>query len=157
MKIIQTRVEHHRLKLQGYRFKVVYQRGAENTADYNSRHPLPLSEDLSEPTEDTLYINSVIDQDLPDAVTLEMMQTMTNQDDTLAKLKHCILEKGHIPATERELQEYKSVFQELSVARQLVMRGMKIVVPSALQADIIALSHLARHCEGKNCERFFVK
>ncbi len=36
---------------------------------------------------------------------------------------------------------YKQVFPELSVMRQLVMRGDKIVVPKALHSNVVALAH----------------
>ena len=48
-------------------------------------------------TDDTFFINAVINAHLPDAVTIEMVQKATNEDDVLAKLKFCIIKKGYIP------------------------------------------------------------
>ena len=69
-----ARLEHHRLKLQGYCFKVVHQRGTDNSVDYNSRHPLEGK--VEDQEYDVLYANAVIDHYLPDAITLNMLQTV---------------------------------------------------------------------------------
>ena len=141
-----ARVERHKLKLQGFDFKVIYRSGSKNPVDFNSRHPLPYTniQDLSIDEDDDveIYINSVVEDSLPDAITLKIMQRTTNDDDVLAKLKFCILHKGYIPQESTELDQYRRIFQELSVIKQLVMRGNRIVVPISLQVDLVALGHL---------------
>ena len=141
-----VRVERHRVRLQGFDFSVKYEPGRYNPCDYNSRHPLPLpnyEEDekeefgVEEGTE--LYINAIIAEDLPDAVTLKILQYETNQDDTLAMLKADIL-KGDL-SNRPEVRPFRGVFNELSIVRSLVLRGTRIVIPEALQSDVIALAH----------------
>ena len=136
-----ARVEHHRLKLQGYRFEVRYEKGETNPSDYNSRHPLPLTrEQQDNATEDAFFVNAIIDKDIPDALTEKMVQDATNQDDRLARLKDCILRKGYIPESATDIVSFRSVFSELSVAKQLVLRGNRIVLPESLQPDVITLA-----------------
>ena len=142
------RVERHRTKLQGFNFTVEYCPGARNPTDYNSRHPLALSSytsqdlaDMDMDDDEELYINRVIESDLPDAVTMKVMKDYTNKCDVMAKLKYCIIHKGNIHTKDPDLAPYKHVFPELSVMRQLIMRGEKIVVPRALQEDVVALAH----------------
>ena len=135
-----ARVNNHRLNLQGYTFKVSFRRGESNSTDYNSRHPSePSTPSTSE--DDVIFINAIIDADLPDAVTEEMIQKETNNDHTLAQLKYCLLTKGYIPKDHQKLQPFQRVFEELSVAHQLVLRGTRIVIPESLQPDVIALAH----------------
>jgi len=65
-----------------------------------------------------------------------MVQDAINQDDRLARLKDCILRKGYIPESATDLISFKSVFGELSVAKQLVSKETRIVQP-----DVIILAH----------------
>ena len=101
---------------------------------------VPEDATLEDDTE--IFINSVIDDHLPDAVTLSMLQRETNKCDVLAKLKFCILKKGFIPNECKELDPYRNVFEELSVARQLILRGTRIIIPKSLQESIVELGHI---------------
>ena len=85
-----------------------YHIGEENTTDYNSRHPAEHTDNNNE--EDALFVNAIIDADLPDAVTLDIMKKATNEDGFMEKLKYCILKKGYIPTNVLELQPYQQVF-----------------------------------------------
>ena len=44
---------------------------------------------------------------------------------------------------------YKNVFDELTIAQQLVMRGDRIVLPEALIPDVFALAHEGHQGETK--------
>ena len=69
-----ARIENHRLKLQQYRMTVRYEKGCTNPTDYNSRHPLPITEQQKDRAEEeTFHINAIIDDDIPDAMTFEMV------------------------------------------------------------------------------------
>jgi len=78
---------------------------------------------MKQVTEEIVHINAIIDNDIPDAMTFEMVQKETNADDQLARLKFCILEKRHIPENALDLLPFRHVFEELSVAWQVVLRG----------------------------------
>jgi len=87
---------------------VKYEKGETNPTDYNSRHPLPLTwEQKDHATEDTFFINAIIDNDIPDALPEKMVQDATNQDDRLARLKDCILGKGYILESATDLVSFK--------------------------------------------------
>ena len=112
-----VRVERHRVKLQGFDFHVKYEPGKSNPCDYNSRHPLALPVYCEENMEEfgieegtEIYINAVIADDLPDAVTYHILKRETNHDDALAMLKADII-SGKL--SERpEIQKFKSVLIE---------------------------------------------
>jgi len=119
-----ARIENHRLKLQQYRMTLKYEKRSTNPTDYNSRHALPITDQqMKQVTEEIVHINAIIDNDIPDAMTFEMVQKETNADDQLARLKFCILEKRHIPENALDLLPFRHVFEELSVAWQVVLRG----------------------------------
>ena len=143
---IPARVDNHRMKVQAFDFKVVYKSGKQNPTDYNSRHALSLSEAKKEGNmeedeeDDEVFVNFVVDDHLPDAVTLEMIQKEVNKSDAMAKLKYCIL-KGKL-SDDIELIPYRIVFPKLSVAKQIILRGKIIVIPASLQGNVIALAHV---------------
>ena len=107
--------------------------------------------------DEELYINRVIESDLPDAVTMKVMKDYTNKCDVMAKLKYCIIHKGNIHTKDPDLAPYKHVFPELSVMRQLIMRGEKIVVPRALQEDVVALAHSTHQGTGSTKTKQFLR
>jgi len=57
--------------------------------------------------------------------------------------------KGYIPDSATDLVSFKSVFGELSVAKQLVLRGTRIVLPESLQPDVITLAHKGHQASTK--------
>ena len=66
-----------------------YMPGKTNPRDYQSRHPLPLGQyttkeinDMVIDQDDDLCISKIVTDDLPDAVTLKMIQQATKQDPT---------------------------------------------------------------------------
>ena len=150
-----VRVEQHRLKLQGYNFTVKYQKASLNPTDYNSRHPIPLQEcalydqeSLSTQNDIELFVNRVIDQNIPDAVTLKILLDAANASDTLASLKYCILNKTKLPE-KPELKPYHQVFHELTIASQLILRGERILIPDTLIPDVLSLAHEGHQGETK--------
>ena len=127
------RVEKHRMKVQGFDFLVEDREGKSNPTDYNSRHALKnkVPEIEDEDDDEEFYVNAIIDAQLRHAITLKMIRKATNESQTMAQLKYCILNKQYTPDTPN-LRPYKDIFRELSVAKQLVLRGRRIVVPESL-------------------------
>ena len=87
-----ARVEHHRLQVQDFQYTMRYIPGKSNPCDYPSHHPIPLADyTASEIAEmvinqgNELGINKIITDDLPDAVTLPMIQQATKQDPIYAR------------------------------------------------------------------------
>lgn len=87
-----ARIERWGLRLQPYSFKVEYRKGADNPADYMSRHPIP-----SEKMESTRaakvaeeYVNFVVSRATPTAMTLDKIKTETLKDSILQEVSECI-------------------------------------------------------------------
>jgi hypothetical protein len=131
-----ARVERHRLQVQGFQYTMKYLPGKQNPCDYQSRHPVLLSSYTDQELDgmfmdrgDELCISKIITDDLPDAVTLEMIQHGTKQDDVMQKLIKC-LKSGYI-GSDPDLKDYRQVFTELAYVDGVLLRGDKLIVPDA--------------------------
>lgn len=83
-----ARIERWMMRLQAYNFKVIYQKGLLNTADYLSRHPgaeVVRDHELEETTGN--YVNFVANHAIPKSMTLEEVKKSTENDSTIARVK----------------------------------------------------------------------
>ena len=79
-----ARLERLQLRLQPYKVKVVYKPGADNPADYMSRHPDPKqSKTPSRLSRVDAYVNFVTTNAMPPAVALQEVKDATAADETL--------------------------------------------------------------------------
>ena len=77
---IQMRVDIHRIKLAGYNFKVIH--------DYVTRRGCPKSREYTEEevkefgvdTDHEIYVNRVMTENIPDAMSWEMVREATRKD-----------------------------------------------------------------------------
>ena len=126
-----ARVECHCLQVQDFQYTMQYIRGKSNPCDHPSHHPILLADyTASEITNmvinqgDELGINKIITDDLPDAVTLPMIQQATKQDPTCQKLITCItkehITKEHI-TEDPTLKPYRQVFQKLTYTNGILL------------------------------------
>ena len=149
-----ARVERHRLSVQGFDFKMKYLPGKQNPCDYGSRHPRPITqfskselENMVIDNDDELCISKIITSDLPDAITLPMVQIATKNDKTMQKLIKCI-EKGHI-SNDPDLAAYRQTFHELLTMKGVVLKGDKLIIPDAdvtvngesMRIQVVTLAH----------------
>ena len=66
----------------------------------------------------------MVADDLPDAVTLTMVQQATNQGHQLQKRFSCI-QKGHL-TNDPDLKEYRHLFHELTYFQGEILRGERL-------------------------------
>ena len=141
----QMRVDRHRMKLAGYRFHVSHVSGEKNPCDYGSRAGCPIKkkhteqEKKDQAIKDNLdvYVNRVVEDQLPTAVTRKMMQLATHLDKELQKVK----EDLRAGRCRNELTRFTKVFPELTEEEDIIMRGEQIVIPRELQATVVHLAH----------------
>ena len=135
-----ARIERWVLRLQPDAFKIVYKSGTNNPADYLSRHPTNESKRKQEKMTEQ-YINFVTQNSFPKATSLNEIIQATNADAALTKLKDAIkTNKWDSPA----VKPFKPVKNELTTTTQgVILRGTRIVVPTALQQRAINLAHEA--------------
>ena len=142
----QLRIDRHRTKLLGFDYSVTHEPGKTTPCDYGSRHP-SLTEFTSEQFEDwciesgdEIYVNRIITENLPDAITLEMIREETSKDETLQKLINKIGRHNRCH-DEPDLKIYKDIFSELWTFDGILMRGDQVVLPSTLWTQAIAIAH----------------
>ena len=132
-----ARLERWVLRLQPYSFNVVYKPGANNPADYLSRHPPQTSLKQQKLTEE--YVNFLTQNSIPKAMTLEEIQAATDSDKTLKGLRAAIkLNKWDYDV----VKPFKNVKDELTVTSTgIVLRGSRIVILKSLQQRAIDIAH----------------
>ncbi len=136
-----ARVERLQLRLQPYKTKVVYKPGANNPADYMSRHPDPKqSKFTNHLSRVDAYINFVTNNAVPHAVTLQEEKDATAADETLQSLARVIAtQKWHEAG--RDVILYQQIKQELSVSNGVILRGTRIILPEKLRDRMIMLAY----------------
>ena len=91
-------------------------------------------------TEDEIFVNRLIEGQLPQAITRDVLRKATEKDEHMMMLVEDI-EAGQGCAREA-LVGYTKVFDELSVVEGLVMRGEhQLVIPEELRASVVQLAH----------------
>ncbi|PFX21298.1 Retrovirus-related Pol polyprotein [Stylophora pistillata] len=153
------RIERMRVRLQGFDYKLNYVPGKKakaetNEADYNSRHPKPLTTpDPREVRQTKLTvrenedvfekdIRTVVQAALPDALSWDELLEETSQDPELKDLKSAIA-REYFTISERQAlgPQFYPGFTELAVVGGLVVRGCRIVVPRSLRDKVVHLAH----------------
>ena len=157
-----SRVERHRMKIQGFRYTMKYIAGKDNPTDYASRHPQPISDytpweqsKMVMDDDDELCISRIITSDLPDAVTLDMVQKATSRDPTAKKLMKSITD-GYV-GTAEELKPFRKIFHELTAANGVILKGEKLFIPDSelspgsgnLRQQCVELAHEGHQGETK--------
>ena len=141
----QMRIDRHRMKLAAYNFKVVHMAGDKIPCDYGSRTGCPKTkkytkqekEELEVEYDTEIYVNRVVEEQLPEAVTREMLKKATAKDKTLNILMEDI-QKGYC---RKSLTRYTQIFDELAIVDGMVVRGEQLVIPEELQAIVVQLAH----------------
>ena len=128
-------MDRHRMKLGQFNFKLVYEKGSSNPCDYGSRHPSKHYEEEEDDNE--IYINRVVEELLPAAVTRKMLRKATEADTQLQWLKEDIMEGK----CRNSLHRYSQIFAELAVVDGLVVRGEQLVIPKELWRHVIQVAH----------------
>ena len=131
----QARVDRHKTKLAQFNFTVGYVPGLENPCDYGSRHP---GQSCGEDEEDSeYYVNRLVEDHLPGAITRKMLRRETAADPQLKLLMEDI-ERGEC---RNALHQFSKIFRELTVVDGIVVRGSQLIIPKNLQAEVIQLAH----------------
>ena len=140
-----ARIERWLLRLQSYNFSVMYKSGADNPADYMSRHPT-LSKASNTEISTEQYIHAIVQDAIPKALTMDIISEYTSRDEIISKLIEK-LKSNKTNATEimkdTDLQAYKKVIHELSLSdcQNILLKGSKIVIPDGLRKRTIMLAH----------------
>ncbi|XP_038060081.1 uncharacterized protein K02A2.6-like [Patiria miniata] len=147
-----ARIERWILKLQEYNYTVEYQPGKLNPADYMSRHPQPHTRAPSrEQKIAEEHLNFIAENAVPKTVTLEELQTATQQDPVLQNCINALvtgswdrlLTQPHNQQASDTVRSLHKIRAELTTTanRDLLLRGHRIVVPRTLQQTVVNIAH----------------
>ena len=130
-----ARIERWMMRLQPYNFRVIYQKGSNNEADYLSRHPV--DQTLGPSVEEEIaenYVNFVTNHAIPKAMTVEEISEATSNDPILTKVKRS-LKTGKWDDKDKDLRAYRLAAEELTIhqSENILLKGTRIVIPRELQ------------------------
>ena len=116
----------------------MYKSGAENPADYLSRHTTAKSV-RTQKRMTAEYINFIVDSSVPKAMTLAEIIKATNEDRMLKGLRATIRLNKRDSVV---VKEYKHIKDEISISSHgLILRGTRIVVPHSLRQRAVDIAH----------------
>ena len=147
---LSARMERWLLKLQAYDKTVKYIPGKTNPADYLSRHPVIMTCDKSHIECDTeCYVNYVIDNSVPVAMTLSEVKEAYKSDKTLqAVMQACCTGKWYYfdHNSDINLNDFKifhKVRDKLTVdsTNTVLLKNNKLVIPAQLRQQSVILAH----------------
>lgn len=144
-----ARIERWVLRLQAFRFKVVYRKGSANLADSLSR--LVVKDPVGFDEESENYINSVISSA---AIDIDQVERASEADETLQKLKVAIDDNNY---EDPLLLPYKYFHQELSYSGNIIIRQSQVVIPKSLRTRVLDLGHEGHPGEGMMKRRLRAK
>ena len=128
------RIERWALRLQQYSFVVKHIPGDGNPADLLSRQPIPNSIG-----ENDNYINFIVSNALPKALTLQEVQEASLTDPVLKQVAEDIV--NSTIKSQGLAGDFYKVKDELSTKNGLVLRGHRLVIPKKLQRNVLHLAH----------------
>ena len=133
-----ARVQRWVLRLLPYSFRVKYQQGSRNIADFLSRVTVEKNEIVhkSESDESDAFVRFVTVNSTPSALSTREVEESAANDEEIQELHNSI-------RTDRweKTPNFMPVRYELSTIGHLVLRGTRIVVPKSLRKKCIELAH----------------
>jgi hypothetical protein len=142
------RIERMIMKVQQFCFKVVHKSGKDNAADYLSRHPMPLVNELSKSMNDIEeHVNFIARSCIPKSMSLDEIAQATELDPVLQRVIHVLQTRSYWTVEEKnntKLIPYLLIKNELSVTGDpvVLLKGRKLVIPFSLQARVLDLVHI---------------
>ena len=128
-----------RLCVEPYDVTLKYQKGADNPADYMSRHPDKSATRTRATKVAEDYVNFLADESKPLALVKEKIITETQSDKTLQSVIKAV-KTGRW--TDTDVKPYFNVRNELSVTQDgIVLRGCRICIPQSQQDQAVQLAH----------------
>ncbi|XP_053601232.1 uncharacterized protein K02A2.6-like isoform X1 [Plodia interpunctella] len=129
-----ARIERWVLRLQGYRYKIIYRPGRSNIADTISRL---CNSTEAQPFDSENYINQIIDYSRPVAIPLNKIKESSATDDEILKVRNGISSN----IWHESIGNYKIIQSELCFNDEILLRGTRIVIPNNLRQKVLEAAH----------------
>lgn len=132
-----ARIERWVLRLQSYKFKVVYKPGKNNIADPLSRLVITQNRAVCFDTGTEVYVNHIAAIATPVAIKFGEINELSQNDDEILAVKNGLTNNRW-----NEMAKPFKLFEtELCFAGDVLLRGNRIVIPEKLRARTIELAH----------------
>ncbi|XP_038106859.1 uncharacterized protein K02A2.6-like [Culex quinquefasciatus] len=141
--IAASRMQRWANFLGGFSYRIEHVNSEGNIADYPSRAPF---ESWTLWKEDDTYLN-FINTGQAKVINDDVVRVEIGNDPELAGLRECLL-NGRRPS-DPKASPYRKVFNELSLENGLIMRGVQVVVPTALRKAVLEQAHRSHMGIGK--------
>nr|XP_026484830.1 uncharacterized protein K02A2.6-like [Vanessa tameamea] len=128
-----ARIERWIMRLQSYKYNVIYRPGKNNIADPLSRL-CTLKEDSTQYRD---YVQDIIDHARPIAVPLKDIEEQSKSDADIQKVKQGIYNKKW----DETVKGYKLFESELCFYGDILLRGNRIVIPTRLRQLVLDAAH----------------
>lgn len=132
-----ARIERWVMRLQSYKYKVVYQPGKKNIADPLSRLVNEESDMSIASQMDEDYINWIVSQAEPKAIKLDEIRNASISDRAILAVKKGVYDNDWT----NEASPYKHFETEFCFHDDILLRTTKIVLPECLWQRAMELSH----------------
>ncbi|XP_055999587.1 uncharacterized protein K02A2.6-like [Ostrea edulis] len=129
-----ARIERWILRLQPYKYKIVYIPGPKNAADALSRLSRNRVGRIRHIAEEYAYF--IAENAVPKALTIQEVRQKTSEDPELAEIMRKIK-----TGDGRLSPKFRTVEAELSVVDGIVLRGSRIILPKCLRRQTVSLAH----------------
>lgn len=132
-----ARIERWVLRLQTYKFKVMYIPGKTNIADSFSRlqvntlHPGNFDEEIES------QVCEIVEFSMPNPISHNTLRKESENDTEINR----VIKSLQDDSWPKDLLSFKIIKNELCVANGILLRGARIVIPSSLRPDVLALAH----------------
>lgn len=129
-----ARIERWVLRLQSYKFKVVYKPGKTNIADplsrlcYYSDNP-PKGEDQ--------HVQQIVENSRPVAIPMSSIVAYSEKDQEICNVKKGVYQNNW----DDSIRSYKIFENELCFHGSILLRGNKIVIPQQLRKSVLDAAH----------------
>lgn len=130
-----ARIERWVLRLQAYKYKVVYCPGKDNIADPISR--LCKSNQLV-PFDSENYLNSIVEYSRPVAVPLNEIDSASATDAEITDLKNGVFYNKW----DESVTAYKPFQTEICFHGNIALRANKLIIPKKLRDRVLESAHL---------------
>ena len=135
-----ARLERWILRLQNYKYKVIYQPGKTNIADSLSRLSRFEQDSVKSQNDDVCYINWVAQMGVPKAMSLDEIDKESAKDPLLSQVREALKSGNWDKLTS---SKFRMIKDELCVNNHVVLRGTRIVMPKSLQNGTLSIAHEA--------------
>jgi len=142
------RTDRIKLRHQDVNYTVKWEPGADNIADYMSRHPVPwkntptnIKKEAGELEKNIWYLQF---NPYVEALSIKKLVEESEKDRVLGKLRKA-LQKGKIDGNDGDMAPYKNIDQLTITESGLIMKKEKIILPENMVATAISKAHQGGH------------